>query len=217
LTAEERKKLIDAQNELISIQDSDGRAFFNKIKVPSSNSYNAGTSYECDLYFKPAAESLELRTTEQLLSGAVSTWTPLTSITEDDLTNKWILIEITQGPHLFVNKLWQLERAVRLLPIIDKSIVPGALVILMNGNFEEAESAIKLIKIPSTFKITQYPLFVGWVKSRNLFTTLNIMENDIKSLTSLTSSKVESLTSIVDSFTSDMSTIKSLLSQLLQK
>jgi hypothetical protein len=177
-----------------------GKELFNKYKMPQNISRNA--NFECDLYFK--VDELELQSTKELVSGAVSSFTALTHIAEDNLEKKWFFIEM-KGPHLLINKLWQLECAVRLLPQIDQSIVPGSIVVLMNGDEKEANHAINILKIPGHFKILEYPVFVGWVPTRNIFNTLNHMMSDISELKS-----------DISALKSDMNELKNLVLQFLQ-
>lgn len=96
--------------------------------------------------------------------------------------NNWIFVEITQGSRLLAQKIWQLERAAILLPIHDVSHTPSAVIVLLNGDREDAEAAVRNMKIPGNFKISKLPLYVGWTPSRNIHREFRILRKDLKSI-----------------------------------
>jgi len=140
--------------------------------------YNSKTCFECDLYFQPAGHIVS---TEHLLSGAISELRNKTAVKEDVLFDKepWVFIEITASPNLLPAKLWQLERAMRLIPVIDPSIVPASVVVLLNGDKEEAEMAMDRIIIPEDYLIQTRPVYIGWVPTRNIFNAINIVSKEV--------------------------------------
>jgi hypothetical protein len=60
---------------------------------------------------------------------------------------EWVFIEIASSPIFLAEKLIQLERAIRYLPIIDSEFHPAALVVSMNGQEEQARKAMDFIHI----------------------------------------------------------------------
>jgi hypothetical protein len=167
--------------------------------------FDKNAQMECDMYFKVASSSDGK--TADFLSGAVIDIHDKTGIAEGtSLNDRWVFIEITQGPQFLVHKLWQLERAVQLLPQVSMDFEPLSLVVLLNGEEQDARKAIDLIKIPEGAKIAKYPLFIGWTPTRNIFKSFQNLENN-----------VAILQSDVASLKSDMGDVKILLQQLVSR
>ena len=155
------------------------------------------SSVECDMYFNPMFDNdLDL---SSFLSGAVLNLKNLSRKREtESMAGKWMYIEISQGPKFLLQKLWQLERAAHLLPLINANFNPSNLVVLLNGDEEEANFAMNNVIIPPEAKIMQYPLFVGWTPTRNIFKILASFQEKVdagmKTLeTDMTSMKVDNM------------------------
>ncbi len=119
------------------------------------------TVFETDFYFN---SSEHIDDCNSLFQGCVSHLHNKTDKRELTLTDKWVFVELTESPYLLPQKLFQLERAVRLLPLIDNQYRPEALCVLMNGDKHIAEMAINLIRIPDNAEIHNFPLYIGWKK-----------------------------------------------------
>jgi len=92
------------------------------------------------------------------------------------MDQQWLFVEISHGPQYLLQKLWQLERAVHILPLLDAKFNPSNLVVLLNGDEMEANLAMENIHIPAQAKILQYPLFIGWTPTRNIFKLLGNLQ-----------------------------------------
>ena len=166
----------------------------NEIKT-SQKKYDGKTSFECDMYFSseqsiPCIETFLFEATEKI-------W-KLNSIKykEYPVPGNWIFIEISQGARLLAQKLWQLERAAHLLPTYSPSFNPSAVVVLLNGSQEDAEEAVRNIKIPASFKINQLPIYVGWTPTRNIHKEFRLLKdglNEIKTQVSAQSVQIKGI------------------------
>jgi hypothetical protein len=172
-----------------------------------------------DLYFKPLVDDGSDIDLSGFLSGAVTELKHLSAQNAtDSMDGKWIFVEISQGSKFLLQKLWQLERAVQILPLIDANFNPSNLVILLNGDKEEAVYAMNNIHIPPEAKILQYPLFVGWTSTRNIFKILGTLQEEMgvmqTDITEMKTDITDMKTDITDMKT-DITGILSLLRQLL--
>jgi hypothetical protein len=104
-----------------------------------------------------------------------------TNVLETSLANKWIFVEITSSPNLLLQKLFQLERAVRLLPKIDNQYRPEVLCVLLNNPEDVAKQAINLVTIPNDALINSFPLYIGWVPTRNIYKSVIDLERKFDS------------------------------------
>jgi len=146
--------------------------------------------FECDLYVNIAGDdngSGEKMTVSHLLRSATSEIVPLNDYSPDnvDCTSKWLLVEISESPKLLAHKIFQLERAINLLPdAVDcfRAADIGACVVLLNGPREEAMKAIGYIQDLTKLKVSKYPLFVGWVPCRNFYAKMDEMSSDVSKL-----------------------------------
>ena len=156
-------------------------AFDTNPKKVSPKNYTRDSNIECDLYFCsdepiPCINTFLGMSTEQV-------W-KLTDIayTAPPAGSNWIFVEISQGSKLLAQKIWQLERAAILLPIHDVSYTPSAVIVLLNGEREDTEAAVKNMKIPDTFKISKLPVYVGWTPTRNIHREFRLLRGDLKSI-----------------------------------
>ena len=156
-------------------------AFDINEKKQSNKTYTPINKIECDLYFCsdepiPCITSFLDMSTEEV-------WN-LTDVVYKAPSegNNWIFVEITQGSRLLAQKIWQLERAAILLPIHDVSYTPSAAIVLLNGEREDAEAAVRNMKIPENFKISKLPVYVGWTPTRNIHREFRILRKDLKSI-----------------------------------
>eukprot|EP01036_Dinobryon_divergens_P034163 gene34163-44136_t len=155
-------------------EEQTAKSFFSPIK---SKQLVVGASVECDLYFKPDLDSDTDFDISSFLSGAVLDLHKISDKVEcESMDGKWVYVEISQGPQFLLQKLWQLERAVRILPPLDVKFNPSYLVVLLNGDEKEARFAIENIRVPAQAKILQYPLFIGWTPTRNIFKLLGNLQ-----------------------------------------
>ena len=197
--------------------DQNQSSFFSTIKVKS---FVVGASVECDLYFKPLLDDDSDIDLSGFLSGAVTELKQLSAQNAtDSMDGKWIFVEISQGSKFLLQKLWQLERAVQILPLIDANFNPSNLVVLLNGDKEEAIYAMENIRIPPEAKILQYPLFVGWTPTRNIFKILGTLQEDMAIMKDEMGDMKTDITDMKTDITgvkTDITDIKSLLQQLLE-
>ena len=83
----------------------------------------------------------------------------------------------------FPDKLWQLERAVRLFAFLEPKIKVQALTVILNLNLNEARRAIDSLKLPKLgLAISKLPLHIGWVQSGNVFTSFSSLGNKVTAL-----------------------------------
>lgn len=154
--------------------------FSNKIRhnyfkeISNKATHDESARFEADLYFQPCPDNQDIISTHNLLSASVSKIHKISGIDEGIMTNKWIFIELTQGPQFIVQKLWQLERALLLIPLNDKNISVGSVVILVNGEESEFATAMSHLQpLPVDSKLSRLPVYIGWVPTRNIFSTLS--------------------------------------------
>ena len=171
--------------------------------------------FECDLYFK--ADSL-VTSTEEFLESAVLDLHKKTDIKEPEFTGtEWIFVEITQGPQFLLQKLWQLERALYILSYFNTPITPSSLVVLLNGEEQEARDAIDLIKIPDGSLISRYPLYIGWTPTRNIFKSLKNLQDDMTGVKADINGLKADMTGVkadINGLKADMAGVKDNLSNL---
>jgi hypothetical protein len=174
-------------NETTSQWNQDMKSFLSKqdqsFFIIKTNNLNINSEIECDLYFK--ASSYESMAFRNIFRDSILSHTILSrneSMLEYDLDNKWVLIEICQDPKLLPNKLCQLERAARLLPLLDSNISFGGFAVLLNGEKAIYEKSISLLKLSDEFLITKYPLLIGWVPTRNVHSTVRNIEKQVESI-----------------------------------
>jgi hypothetical protein len=169
---------------------SPSSAFYKQKDKTFSGNYNDKSEFEVDLYFKSSNE--DICDCSMFLQGCVSELHAKTLHQEKSLHNKWVFVEMTAGPKLLMQKLFQLERSVRLLPLIDKQYEPAALCVLMNGPQDLFKQALDLVNIPQDAKINQYPLYIGWVPTRNVYSTMKNFETKLESRITGLESRMES-------------------------
>jgi hypothetical protein len=204
----------EALNELKAIQDvwyrqQSSNSFF-KIKEKKVENYNQSTFFETDFYFK---SSEHIDDCSSLFQGCVSDLHNKTNKEELTLTDKWVFVELTESPYLLSQKLFQLERAVRFLPLIDNQYRPEALCVLMNGDKQIANRALDLIDIPDNAEIKNFPLYIGWVPSRNIFTSLNNLETKMNTM----ETKMNTMETKMNTMETKMASIENLLKKLVIK
>ena len=191
--------------------NDDSKVFTKKDKT-FSGKYNEHTSFEVDLYFK-SPESIE--NCAEFLQGCMTKLHTKSGKTEGPLTDKWVFIETTASPSLLLQKLFQLESAVRLLPLIDQKYKPEALCVLVNGNEKDADRAIDLVTIPENARIRQYPLYIGWVPTRNIYTTFRDFDKKLTDKMSSMETKMTSLDKELKNLDSRMTQLDSRMTQEL--
>lgn len=172
------------------------KSFFKSRDKSFDGKYNEDTTFEVDLYFKSWEDIANCR---EFFQGCVLDLHRKTNVLETSLANKWIFVEITSSPHLLLQKLFQLERAVRLLPKIDNQYRPEALCVLLNGPEDVAKQAINLVTIPNDALINSFPLYIGWVPTRNIYKSVIDLERKFDSKIGALDSKIGALDSKIDS------------------
>ena len=90
--------------------------------------------------------------------------------------------------------------------------------VLLNGDEEEANFTMNNVIIPPEAKIMQYPLFVGWTPTRNIFKILASFQEKVdagmKTLeTDMTSMKVDM--AIMKTLETDMTSMKLAISTFM--
>lgn len=142
--------------------------------IQEKNNCYQSARFEVDLYFQPCPDNEVLISTRGLLSASISELNKITDIDEGSMSKKWIFIELTQGPQFITQKLWQLERALLLIPHLDENVLVGSVIILVNGDKKEFDIAMKSLRpIPANSKLSKLPVYIGWVSTRNIYSTLN--------------------------------------------
>ena len=144
--------------------------------------YTSETTFECDLYMR--IKEPEVLTVVELLQGAVMKIHKLNSVKDIKSAHNWLFIEVSMGPQFLADKLWQLERAARVFKRNDPSFNIGSCVVLHNGSENESDKAIREIKLPDFMLISKVPVYVGWVPTRNIYSVLQGMQDNIKGLQS---------------------------------
>ena len=169
------------------------KQFLKKIDVKMKQC-NVGDNYECDLYVQLPYSDDELNI-EQLLQDSTESVFSLNNFEPDNVNvaGKWVLVEISESAQHLAHKLYQLERAMHLLPRAASDFAKedvGALIVLLNGKREHAEMAINYVKLNEALMISRVPVFVGWVPFRNLFVTITDVQGQVgqmdKRITGLT-------------------------------
>ena len=161
--------------------------FFEGIRTKlMKKNYEIGNNFECDLYIKLPGHDSTLNV-ERLLQFSTTTLFPLNAFDPAQviIPGKWALIEISESAAHLAQKLFQLERALHLLPraTTDFSIEDvGAVIVLLNGRREDAEKAVNLVKLNHNLLMSKFPVFVGWVPYRNLFSTINTLQQEVKEM-----------------------------------
>ena len=140
--------------------------------------YTSETTFECDLYMR--IKKPEVLTVVELLQGAVMKIHKLNSVKDIKSAHNWLFIEVSMGPQFLADKLWQLERAVRVFKRNDPSFNIGSCVVLHNGSEKESDNAIQEIKLPEFMLISKVPVYVGWVPTRNIYSVLVGMQDNIQ-------------------------------------
>lgn len=157
--------------------------YLRQIK-PKVGEYDESSSFECDLYIKASIPS-----TRSLLAGSVLDLRKITDIHEGDIDGKWIFVETTQEPEYLLEKLAQLERSLYLLPRWDVAYSHGldnvgSAIVLVNGDKKEFDKAMKLFRIPDGSMLSKLPVYVGWVPTRNIFSSFVGLEANVKDIAS---------------------------------
>jgi hypothetical protein len=164
-----------ALNKFINNQDS---SVFNlKPKLLDKSS-----EVECDLYFTSTSFETESIEFPNLFRDAIENQRLLSSSeskVDFNLSNKWVFIEVCEDPKLLPNKLAQLERAARLLPILDDKVDLGGFAVLLNGDKANYEKSMSALKLSDELVITKYPLLIGWVSARNVFSLVKNVERAV--------------------------------------
>ena len=155
----------------------------NKFVSLKEVNYSATTTdnvIECDLYVNLESKNDELITVKSFLSTCTEWVKPLgvTSQEEAIITpNSWVLIEISEDPYHLSRKLYQLERAMHCLPHFgDEYKNISAVICLINGDEDIAKECTSSIALNSDLKISKIPVFVGWVPTRNIFSSFRNLE-----------------------------------------
>jgi len=162
----------DARHELMSLKGEWNvqQAFFSKKKLDENYGLDPSTFFETDFYFQTEDS---VGACADLLDGCTYWLKQLPGMeTKKQVMigeGEWIFIEIAESPTVLPQKLYQLERATRFIPEIDPQIKPKALVVLLNGLEGEAQFAIDNVSVPNQSILRKYPVYVGWVPTRNIF------------------------------------------------
>ena len=171
--------LSEMRKEFNQVND-DEKQLFSPIKIKN---FDVGASVECDLYFNPSCDLETDIDISSFLSGAVIDLKNLSDRSQTGSMNRaWVFVEVSQGPKFLLQKLWQLERAVHILTRLDPKFSPSNLVVLLNGDETEAKLAMANICIPENARIRQYPLFVGWTPTRNIFKMLGTLQSEVSAM-----------------------------------
>ena len=158
-----------------------------KMKIGEKlKSHKAGDEFECDLYVKLPIHNGPL-SVEQLLRLSTESISPLNAhdAADVDVAGKWVLIEISESAQHLPHKLYQLERALHLLPRAASNFAAadvGAVIVLLNGKQEDAEKAISYCTLKPELLISDVPVFVGWVPFRNFLSTISNVNTKVESL-----------------------------------
>jgi len=145
------------------------------------------------------------------LVNAVEDVVNFTSVSEELYPDrKWFFVEISQGPKFMLQKIWQIERAVRILTRIDPSYAPKAVAILFNGSKDDYNLAINKLDLPDTLLIKKYPLYIGWVHTRNIFNSFS----ELKSLYTKQAEKTSELKGLVEKQSETTSALTQSFSEL---
>jgi hypothetical protein len=113
-----------------------------------------------------------------VLKNSIVLYKNLTAQTDkfnDDVdVERWIFIEICEDPMLLPAKLWQLERAARCLPLLNPKIALdfASFAVLLNGEEKDFNAVMSHIRLPSNSILQNYPVIVGWVPTRNIFSSI---------------------------------------------
>ena len=193
--------LREINSEIKANLSTEATTYFSKIRS-TAPVLMVNQEFECDLYVKlssnndntggPTTSALQFlgRITEKVfpLGGR--------ELCDADITSKWVLIEISESPAHLAHKLYQLERAIRLLPdsvSAFKLVDVGALVVLLNGKLEEAEKAVAYFKSMTNLKLLEYPVYVAWVPSRNIYAMIGNVEKKLEHRIDRVSAEIENL------------------------
>lgn len=184
--------------------------FFSKKTKDLKQYRQPSTVFETDFNFKT---SQPVANCTELFNGCVLNLHKKTLHKESSLTNKWVFAELTLSSDMLAQKLFQLERAVRFLPLLDPKFTPAALCVLMNGEERDAVTAVDLIRIPPGALILKYPLYIGWVPTRNIFSMFNNLKQNFVSM----ETKIGGMETKVKGFEAKLQTIENLLTRLVEK
>jgi hypothetical protein len=174
--------------------------YFDKIHSRAPT-FELNQEIECDLYVQLPFDTGASTVSELLKLSTVDIFSLNGhDAREVSLSGKWVLLEISDSPHHLAHKLFQLERALHLLPTAVNDFLAadvGALVVLLNGDREEAVRAVNFVKKDfANMEMAKYPVFVGWVPYRNMFTRIGQLDDDIQGL----NETVHALKNSVDKF-----------------
>ena len=146
----------------INCFDNSGE-FFASHK--SSKKYNKSDEFQSDLF----VQFDECTDVSTCLSQAVE-WTKNINSgksSESIHEGSWFMVEISESANHLRNKLWQLERALTILPPEITTKV-ACVAVLINGDEQIANAAINRVK-KLQGRLSQLPVYVGWVPTRNIF------------------------------------------------
>ena len=180
--------LQEINSEIKASLSDEAKKYFSKIRS-TAPVLIANQEFECDLYVKLSSNND--KTAEptisalKFLGGITEQVFPLggRELCDADITSKWVLIEISQSPMYLAHKLYQLERAIRLLPdsVSDFKLEDvGALVIISSGKLEETVKAVSYLKNLNNLKILEYPAYVAWVPSRNIYEMIGNIDKKLE-------------------------------------
>ena len=157
-------------------------------RISSAPNLMVNQDFECDLYLKSFwDDGASYKSVLSFLGGATQEIFQLgkEEVEDTNMNAKWVLIEMSESPELLAHKLYQLERALSLLPGTTPEFnitEVGALVILLNGRLAEAKRAISYIDNFTLLKIFKFPVYIGWVPTRNIYAALGNLENKVEAL-----------------------------------
>jgi len=202
----------------LAVTNSHSRHLFkdDSDRKMSKNLMPAIQSFEFDFYVKPLGKDsfgdvspLEKSISDFLRDGA-DLIVPINQAAKAEVNAmvakplQWVYMEISDSPRQLVNKLWQLERNLRLCPELERMGISGVAV-LLNGEREIAENAIRGITIPHDLLINRYPVFVGWVPTRNIYASVLKLDDKI----SVLSNSVSQLSTTVSQLSTNVSKLSS--------
>ena len=168
--------LLQDANELLKASLSkDEESYFEKIE--NAPTLLANQDFECDLYIKACWSREPYKSILLFLNGSTQEVFQLgkEEVEDANINAKWVLIEVSESPRLLAHKLYQLERAILLLPgaVSEFKLCDvGALVILLNGKLDEAKRAISYVQDCTKLQMFRFPVYVGWVPSRNIYSMI---------------------------------------------
>ena len=168
--------LKEINSELKASLSNDSLSYFRDMDTPPT--LVDGQRFKCDIYIRPSTNEDDAKKLYKSLLSFLSKFTEeVFQLGKEkpknvDISSKWVLIEVSESPRMFAHELYELERAIRLLPDATPEFNVsdiGALVVLLNGNLKDAKRVVSSVQDFSKLQIFKYPVYVGWLPIRNIF------------------------------------------------